>query len=69
MTIELIANPKTEKYQQLKSTILGQFFPWSWGENTITTDWQSPDYVDDVDFDADDIDDTDGDDDADDGLG
>ena len=47
MTIELIANPKTEKYQQLKSTILGQFFPWSWGENTITTDWQSPDYVDD----------------------
>ena len=45
MTIELIANPKTEKYQQLKNTILGQFFPWSWGENTITTDWKSPDYV------------------------
>tara|TARA_R100000008_G_scaffold71233_1_gene48995 strand:+ start:4135 stop:4716 length:582 start_codon:yes stop_codon:yes gene_type:complete len=48
MAIQRIDNPRTETYKKLKDKILGQFFPWSWGEKTITTDWQSPDYVDDT---------------------
>ena len=47
MTIWNIENPRTETYKKLKDNILGQFFPWSWNENTITTAWESTDFVND----------------------
>ena len=48
MTIWNIENPTTETYKKLKDNILGQFFPWSWNENTITTAWESTDFVNDT---------------------
>ena len=48
MTIWNIENPRTETYKKLKDNILGQLFPLSWGEKTITQEWQSSEYIEDT---------------------
>ena len=48
MPIQRVENPITETYKKLKDNILGQLFPWSWGEKTITQEWQSSEYIEDT---------------------